>query len=366
MKLIKIYPYTVGLVYKGDAFQKVITEGRYFVKPFENVIIYDMTKEFRPSTDLEILLKDEELAEMLDVIEISDNEIGIYYEGKNYKNILTPGKYACWKNAKDYSVEITDTNDMKVDINLNKTILFHLNTKQYIQTCNVEKYQKGLLFVDGELVETLGAGVYYFWKNLRTINVKIIDTRALQMEFSGQEILTKDKANIRLNFIGRFKIVDELKAVLENNDYERQLYVIMQLALREYIGTKTLDAILENKLSIEKEILEALKSKASELGIDILSCGIKDIILPGDVKEIMNKVLIAEKKAQANLIKRREETASTRNLLNTAKLMGDNKMLFKLKQMEYIETIAEKVGKISLGTDVQFTTQMNKLFEPEA
>ena len=83
-----------------------------------------------------------------------------------------------------------------------------------------------------------------------------------------------------------------------------------------------------------------MKEKAEALGVEVAGFGIRDIILPGDVKEIMNGVLVAEKKAQANIIMRREETASTRSLLNTAKLMEENAMLWKLKEMEYVEKIA--------------------------
>lgn len=79
-----------------------------------------------------------------------------------------------------------------------------------------------------------------------------------------------------------------------------------------------------------------------------ITCGIKDIILPGDVKNILNQVLIAEKQAQANVIMRREETASTPSLLNTAKLMENNEMLFKLKEMGCVEKIADKIQDISL------------------
>ena len=63
----------------------------------------------------------------------------------------------------------------------------------------------------------------------------------------------------------------------------------------------------------------------------------------------MNTVLIAEKQAQANVITRREEVASTRSLLNTARLMEENKILYRLKEMEYLEKICEKVGSISLS-----------------
>ena len=83
--------------------------------------------------------------------------------------------------------------------------------------------------------------------------------------------------------------------------------------------------------------------------VEVNDFGIRDIILPGDVKEIMNQVLIAEKKAQANIIMRREETASTRSLLNTAKLMEENAMLWKLKEMEYVEKIADKISNISVS-----------------
>jgi hypothetical protein len=76
----------------------------------------------------------------------------------------------------------------------------------------------------------------------------------------------------------------------------------------------------------------------------------------------MNQVLIAEKRAQANLITRREETASARSLLNTAKLMEENAMLYKLKEMEYVEKIAEKINNISLSGSGQIVDQLKQIF----
>jgi hypothetical protein len=96
--------------------------------------------------------------------------------------------------------------------------------------------------------------------------------------------------------------------------------------------------------------------------VEVNDFGIRDIILPGDMKEIMNQVLIADKKAQANSIMRREETASTRSLLNTAKLMEDNAMLWKLKEMEYVEKIAEKISTISVSGNGMLLDQLKQLF----
>jgi hypothetical protein len=98
---------------------------------------------------------------------------------------------------------------------------------------------------------------------------------------------------------------------------------------------------------------------------EVRYCGVRDIILPGEVKEIMNQVLVAQKKAEANVIMRREETASTRSLLNTAKLMEENTMLFKLKEMEYVEKIADKINSISLSGGNQIVDQLKDIFVPK-
>ena len=96
-------------------------------------------------------------------------------------------------------------------------------------------------------------------------------------------------------------------------------------------------------------VLEEMKKKQEDYCVEIVSAGIKDIILPGEIREIMNTVLLAEKRAQANVITRREEVASTRSLLNTARLMDEYQTLFKLKEMEYLERICDKVGTISIN-----------------
>ena len=78
------------------------------------------------------------------------------------------------------------------------------------------------------------------------------------------------------------------------------------------------------------------------------SIGVKDIILPGDMKELLGRVVEAEKAAQANVIRRREETNATRSLLNTAKVMESNAVALRLKELETLEKVTEKVGNLSV------------------
>lgn len=364
MKRIRINAGKIGLVFKGGDYKRVITEGIHWIKPFETVVKYDMSKPFYPSIELNVLLRDERLAEHLTVVEVGDNELAIQYENGNFKVVLTPGRYAFWKGLIEYSFVKADLSKIEITEAIDLLSIKRKELVPYVRTCKVDSFENGVLFVDNKVGKILGPGEYYFWKNAKEVGVSKVDLRQLQLEVSGQEILTKDKAALRINFYTQYKVMDVAKAVVDNKDYEKQLYIFMQFALREFIGTLTLDELLENKEGISEYVLNTLKDKAEKLGVEIRGCGVRDIILPGDMKEIMNQVLIAQKQAQANVITRREETASTRSLLNTAKLMEENDMLFKLKEMEYVEKIADKIGEITVSGNGQIVDQLKGIFTP--
>ena len=364
MKRIRINTGRIGLVFRNGNYKRVVTEGVYWLLPNEDVFQYDMTKPFHPSTDLNILLKDEQLANLLTVVEVRDNEIVLQYENKNFKNVLGPGRYAYWKGVIEYAFIKADLSKIDITENIDLESAKRKELVPYIRVCKIDSFEKGILFVDNKMSRILESGEYYFWKNAKEVSVSKVDLRQLQLEISGQEILTRDKASLRVNFYTQYKVVDIIKALIENKDYEKQLYILMQLALREFIGTLSLDELLEKKESISAYVLATLKDKAYNLGVEIRDCGVRDIILPGEVKEIMNQVLVAQKKAEANVIMRREETASTRSLLNTAKLMEENTMLFKLKEMEYVEKIADKINTISLSGGNQIIDQLKDIFVP--
>ena len=372
MKKVKIYAYQVALVYKNGEYKKMLQPGLYWLWGNYKVVIYDVTVQFNTATDMNILLQDAELANALHVIDVSDNEIVLQYRDGLLKQVLTAGRYAFWNNAvNNYEFVKADISRIDISENISRTVLQNKLVAPYVRSYTVENYEKAVLFIDGKYAQTLPAGVYYWWKNNITVVVGKADTRMQQIEINGQEILTKNKAALRINGYAQYKVINIEKALLQNKDYERQLYVVFQLALREYIGALGFDELLEKKDGIvprlnngagQAFILDAVKTAADDLGVAVNGFGIRDIILPGDVKDIMNKVLVAEKNAQANSIMRREETASTRSLLNTAKLMEDNTMLWKLKEMEYVEKIADKIGEISVSGNGTLIEQLKQIF----
>lgn len=364
MKRIRINTGKIGLVFRNGNYRKVVTEGAYWFRPAEDVFEYDLTKPFHPSIDLNILLKDEQLASMLTVVEVGDHEIVLLYENGNFTNVLGPGRHAYWKGVTNYAFTKADLSKIEVTEHIDTNTIMRKEVLPYVRAYAVESFEKGILLVDGKFSRVLETGVYHFWKNAVVISVLKADLRQTQLEVSGQEILTRDKAALRVNFYTQYKVIDIVRALIENKDYEKQLYILMQLALREFIGTLSLDELLEKKESVSAYVRATLKDKAFNLGVEIGDCGVRDIILPGEMKEIMNQVLVAQKKAEANVIMRREETASTRSLLNTAKLMEENAMLFKLKEMEYVEKIADKINSISLSGGNQIVDQLKDIFVP--
>ena len=362
MKRINIKEGFVGLMYNNGNFKEVLTKGNYWVNPFNTVIIKSKALPLVSETNLDILLKNEKLASMLKIVEVADYEMVIMSVNNNFKEILKAGRYAFWKDFENLKFIKVDLRNTEITEDVEISFLKKIELYPYVVTAKVEANEQAILTLDGKFEKVLKAGTYCFWKKAKAILINKVDMRTKQLEISGQEVLTKDKANLRLNFIAQYKVVDIKKAVLENNDYEKQLYVSIQLAIREFVGTLTLDEILEKKEDLTSFVVETVKSKAENIGLNLIDAGARDIILPGEMKDIINQVLIAQKKAQANTITRREETASTRSLLNTAKLMEDNSMLFKLKEMEYIEKIADKIGEITVNGNGNVIKQLKDIF----
>ncbi|KFF14885.1 slipin family protein [Flavobacterium hydatis] len=359
---IKINAYQVGLVFENRKLVKVLEDGSHWILGNKNVMIYDMGLMFQAPYELNILLQNEALASMLEIVEVADNEIVLQFVNGNFKEVLTAGRYAFWKGVVKNEFTKVDLSKIYITENIPMNLLENAKLRLYARKFIVASNDKALLFVNGTFTTELRAGTHYFWNNAITIEVKTVDARQQHVEISGQELLTKDKAGLRINFFVRYQVVDIMKALVDNKDFEKQLYVAMQLALRAFVGGLTLDELLAKKDTIADAILGEVTTKINELGLMISDAGIRDVILPGDMKEIMNQVLVAEKKAQANSIMRREETAATRSLLNTAKLMEENEMLWKLKEMEYVEKIADKIGEITISGSGNVIGQLKEIF----
>jgi regulator of protease activity HflC (stomatin/prohibitin superfamily) len=248
-------------------------------------------------------------------------------------------------------VDVRDiSQEYALDANTARVLMRSLGTTglaSIVSVIEVPDTAVGLLIVDGALREVLKPGVTACWKYQRNVKVELAELRLQAMEVAGQEILTRDKVSLRLNLTALWQVTDAVKARSTVSNAAEYVYKELQLALREAVSSRTLDELLIDKGAIDREVA-ASASKLEASGLAVRSVGVKDVILPGEMKTILNQVVEAEKVAQANLIRRREETAATRSLLNTARLMEENPTLLRLKELETLEKVTEKVGSLTV------------------
>lgn len=350
-----------GLVFREGSYVRMLQPGTYRYTSWskENIWVLALNEPFHvEGKDLKLFLHDNQLMSELDVVQVQDYEYVLRYEDGKFVELLRAGTYAFWNVLKKQQFIRIDIRQPEVSNEVETVILHKLSS--YVQTFHVEQHEVGLLYYNNVLQRELKPGRYYFWKGAVQVSVETVDLRQQQLDMTGQEMMTEDKVTLRINFVCQYKIVNPLR-VQEVRSFESQMYIQLQLVLREYVGTMKLDELLKMKQEIATFVLERLNEKSQDYGVEYISAGVKDIILPGDIKEILNTVLLAEKKAQANLITRREETASTRSLLNTAKLMDENQTLFRLKELEFLEKICEKIGTISLTGGGNLLEHLNSL-----
>lgn len=229
----------------------------------------------------------------------------------------------------------------------------------------IHPYEAGLVFVDGALREVLRGGAPAYWTLLNTVDIRRMDLRAQAAEVTAQELLTRDRVSVRITLTCFYRITDPAALVGATADHLAALHRLVQFGIRSAIGSRTLDEALDDRGGLDAELLAGVRTGLDVPGLQVDSVNMRDLILPGDMRTILNRVVEAEKAAQANLIRRREETAATRSALNTARLMDENPTLLRLKELETLERLMEKVGHIDLHAGAEgLDAMLTRLIRP--
>ena len=353
-KRIKVALHERALVYRDRDFERVLAPGKYWLwgRNLE-VQVYDVSQPelALPRADVMITEARAKLEPHVQIVELSDREVGLVYKNERLAGVLAPGaRQLYWQGPVKLRVDVRDiANEYALEPGTARVLARAkvAGLAEAVSTVEIPDTSVGLLIVDGELRGVLKPGLSAYWKFQRNLRVELVDTRVQAMEVAGQEILTRDKVSLRVNLTAMWQVTDAVKARATVSNFVDYVYKELQFALREAVGTRTLDELLTDKGVVDREVAaSAVKLEAS--GLAVRSVGVKDVILPGEMKTILNQVVEAEKVAQANLIRRREETAATRSLLNTARLMEENPTLLRLKELETLEKVTEKVDKITV------------------
>lgn len=354
MKRVVIGDGERGLKYKNRRFEGVLAPGVYWMNTFGEVEVrvFDIARGEYDGKDVDVLIErlGSSVGETFVLADIGTNEVGLVAQNGKLVDVLAPGsRKLYWRGPLKIEIEhVALGADLQVTAEAARRLRQLGILSRCAVTLDVPAESAGLVFVDGKLASTLTAGAYAFWNFAKNVSVEVVDLRVQSVEVSGQEMLTRDKVSLRVNLGASFRVVDAVAMRTKVAKFGEYLYRELQFGLRKVVAARMLDELLGDKASLDGDIFAYVRGRVTEFGVEVLGVGVKDAILPGEMREILNSVVQAEKSAQANVIRRREEANAMRSALNTAKLIADNPMLLRLKELESLEKVTEKIGKLTV------------------
>jgi regulator of protease activity HflC (stomatin/prohibitin superfamily) len=341
----KVREHERGLMFRDREWKRVLGPGRYVLWSLKTrVDLVSVRDVWLTHKELDVIAKSGAPGDEARVVDLKDHERAAVWVDGRLEAVLKPGLYALWTVFHEVRVEVYDARAVRFEHTDVTLVAQAKGANALLQTVTVEAGHASLYFRDGRHEATLGPGVHAFWNGVAKVRLLDVDLREQVVDVAGQEIMTADKVTLRLNAVVTFKVADPVKAVTAVDDYRQALYREAQLALRAAVGTRELDALLGDKDAVSRELDGVLRVRVAGFGLEVVDLGIRDVILPGEMKDLMNKVTEARKAAEAALITRREETAAMRSQANTARILESSPTLMRLRELEVLEKVSEKAN----------------------
>ena len=272
-----------------------------------------------------------------------DQRAVVYRRGRPVR-WLAAGVHLVWSVDPSVTVEVLDVSGVEASP-LRDEVKALVPATDYVEATAAEGTTI-LRYVDGALEAVLGPGRHAAWNVRRKVQLSVIELREKQLAVNGQEVMTRDRVSLRLNLVAAWRVADVRRLATVARAPDEVLYVAVQLAAREAVSTRTLDELLAAREQLGLQLMPTVRERAQSVGLELLDLGVKDLVLPGEMKTLLNRVIEAQKEAEANVILRREETAATRSMAQTAKVLAENPLLVRLKELEAYKELAAKVGQV--------------------
>lgn len=278
-------------------------------------------------------------------LSVASDEIAIVFVDQLAQAFLRPNRYVLWQARADVYAETYSLRELRPTI---PESLWRLLPADLVEIVTVPPYERALVYEDGRLAAEIGEGRVLLSKLDRDLRVLRVDLREQERSIIGQEVMTADKVSLRINVILKFRVVDAVRSIERVGNLSDALYSEGQMAVRRAVAGLRLDQLLENRRDVGRAMTTEVGERAGDWGVEVLAIDVKDVVLPGDMKALLNRVIEAEKQAAAQVILRREETAATRSQANTAKMLESNPVLLRLKELEALKEIAESLDQVTL------------------
>ena len=158
-------------------------------------------------------------------------------------------------------------------------------------------------------VERFGRYRITLLPGLRLINPFIdrvghrINVQETVLEVPAQNVITKDNANVVVDGIVFYQVMDASRAAYEVRNLEVAITNLTMTNIRTAIGALDLDETLSKRDEINERLLRVLDAVTEPWGTKITRVELKDVKPPEDVQTSMAKQLTADRERRAAILR---------------------------------------------------------------
>ncbi|MBE9064322.1 slipin family protein [cf. Phormidesmis sp. LEGE 11477] len=217
----------------------------------------------------------------------------------------------------------------------------------------VFEYERGLEYIKGRFRRELPPGQYWVTPIFGSRMIRKVDIRSQYVSVPGQEILTADGIGLKVSLNVVYEVISPEVAINQVAAYSTALYKIVQDGLREVVSEVSMEDLLMNRNILSQQILERATPAVAPLGLRLTQVSIRDLMLPGKLRDLYAQVAQAKQEGVAQLERARGESAALRNLANAARMINDNPNLLKLRWLQALEQSTGNSFVISTDLSVE-------------
>jgi SPFH domain / Band 7 family len=279
-----------GLLFKNGDFVRFLAPAVYrFFDPHRRIDVerFDLSHPNFEHRLVDYLVRwhPEAVEDLFLRVETGANQVAVIYRNGHPWTFVAPERRALfWKGVVNSRAEIIDiASELTVAPRLLQAIVADSQARRVsafesaVCVREVPEAHVGLLYVDGALVSELPPGVHAFWRVGRHVAVELCDLRVKALEVGEQEILTKDKACLRVHLNANYQVTDARLTARTMRDPVDLLYKEIQRGLRTAVAKRSLDALLDDKTTIDKDVFDRVHDKFAAFGIDIRDIGVNEL-----------------------------------------------------------------------------------------
>ena len=202
----------------------------------------------------------------------------------------------------------------------------------------VNQYERGVVFTLGKLSGTRNPG----WRPIVPVFQRLVkvDIRTKTVDVPNQEVITRDNIPVYINAVVYYKIVDPTRSILEVENFRYAVSQLAQTTMRNSVGERTLDELLQKRNEIADTIKSDLDTKTDPWGIDVEMLELKDVIIPDDLKRTISKEAEAEREKRAVIIKALGDREAADNLAEAAKTLNTTPGAMHLRTLQAVNDLS--------------------------